>query len=122
MVELFSHNILQKSSVVSANGPCVAIYAFCCLQERESQLNAAEMCSNWQNQWLPVASSPKDAVGVPVSIDEAGVDIVGPFQPSDWLKAHSSGLIRHDVDQAVFKFVAWQIGTYESGRVGFGVR
>ncbi len=25
MVELFSHNILQKSSVVSANGPCVAI-------------------------------------------------------------------------------------------------
>ena len=32
MVELCSHNILQKSSVVSANGPWVAMYAFCCLQ------------------------------------------------------------------------------------------
>ncbi len=61
-------------------------------------------------------------VAVPVSVNEAGVDIVGPLQPSDGLQAHSSGLIGHDVDQAVFKFVAWQIGTYESGRVGFGVR
>lgn len=31
MVELCSHSILQKSSVVSAKGPCVAMYAFCCL-------------------------------------------------------------------------------------------
>lgn len=27
IVELCSHNILQKSSVVSASGPCVATYA-----------------------------------------------------------------------------------------------
>lgn len=61
-------------------------------------------------------------VGAPVSINKAGIDVVGPLQPSDGLQAHSSGLVRHDVDQTVFKFVAWQIGTYESGGVGFGVR
>ena len=33
MVELFSHSIRQKSSVVSARGPWVAIYAFCCLKQ-----------------------------------------------------------------------------------------
>lgn len=33
MVELFSHSIRQKSSVVSARGPCVAMYAFCCLKQ-----------------------------------------------------------------------------------------
>lgn len=32
MVELCSHSILQKSSVVSASGPWVAMYALCCLQ------------------------------------------------------------------------------------------
>lgn len=32
MVELCSHSIRQKSSVVSPNGPWVAMYAFCCLQ------------------------------------------------------------------------------------------
>lgn len=58
---------------------------------------------------------------IPVSIDKAGVDIVGPLQASDWLQADSSGLVGHDVDQTVFKFVTWQVGTYESGRVGFGV-
>lgn len=33
IVELCSQSILQKSSVVSASGPCVAMYAFCCLWE-----------------------------------------------------------------------------------------
>lgn len=35
MVELCSQSILQKSSVVSARGPCVAMYAFCCLYTTE---------------------------------------------------------------------------------------
>lgn len=58
---------------------------------------------------------------VPVSIDEAGIDVVGALQPSDWLKAHSSSLIRHDVHQAVLELVTGQVGTYKPRRVGLGV-
>lgn len=41
----------------------------------------------------------------PVAIDEAGVDVVGPFHSSDGLQTHTVGLEGHDVHQAVFKLV-----------------
>lgn len=50
----------------------------------------------------------------PVSVDEAGVDVVGAIHPSDWLQADAGGLEGHDVHQAVLEFVTWQVGTDES--------
>lgn len=50
----------------------------------------------------------------PVSIDEAGVDVVRALNTSDWLQADPCGLKRHDVAQAVLEFVTWQVGTDES--------
>ena len=50
----------------------------------------------------------------PVSIDKAGIDVVGALRPSDWLQADSGGLERHDVDQAVLELVTRQVGTNES--------
>lgn len=54
------------------------------------------------------------SVASPVSIDEAGVDVVGALHPSDWLQTHPGGLERHDVHQAVLEFVTRQVGTDES--------
>lgn len=50
----------------------------------------------------------------PVAIDEAGVDVVGPLHSSDGLQTHTVGLEGHDVHQAVFKLVTWQVGTDEA--------
>lgn len=57
----------------------------------------------------------------PVSVDEAGVDVIGSFQASDWLQADAGGLVGHDVDQPVLELVAGEVGADEAGRVGFGV-
>lgn len=58
---------------------------------------------------------------LPVSVDEAGVDVVGSFQASDWLQADAGGLVGHDVDQPVLELVAGEVGADEARRVGFGV-
>lgn len=50
----------------------------------------------------------------PVSINEASIDIVRPFQASDWLQTDAGGLIGHDVDQPVLEFVAGKVGTDEA--------
>lgn len=51
---------------------------------------------------------------LPVSVDEAGIDVVGALHPSDWLQADAGGLERHDVHQAVLELVTLQVGTDES--------
>lgn len=58
---------------------------------------------------------------LPVSINEAGIDVVRSFQASDWLQAHACGLVRHDVDQPILELVAGKVGTDETRCVGFGV-
>lgn len=58
---------------------------------------------------------------LPVSIDEAGIDVVRSFQASDWLKADARGLIGHDVHQPILELVTGKVGTDEARRVGFGV-
>lgn len=50
----------------------------------------------------------------PVSVDEAGIDVVGALHPSDWLQADSGGFKRQDVYQTVLEFVTRQVGTDES--------
>lgn len=57
----------------------------------------------------------------PVSVYEAGVDVVGPFQAPDWLQAYARGLVGHDVDQPVLELVAGQVGADEARRVRLGV-
>lgn len=54
------------------------------------------------------------SVFLPVSINEAGVDIVRALHTSDWLKTDARGLKRHDVHQSVLEFVTRQVGTDES--------
>lgn len=54
------------------------------------------------------------SVDLPVSVNEAGVDVVGALHPSDWLQADAGGLERHDIHQAVLEFVTRQVGTDES--------
>lgn len=56
----------------------------------------------------------------PVSINEAGVDVVRPFHSSDWLQTHTRRLVGHDVHQPVLELVAWQVGTYEPRCVSLG--
>lgn len=56
----------------------------------------------------------------PVSINEAGVDVVRPLHSSDWLQTHARGLIGHDVHQPVLELVAWQVGTHEPWCVSLG--
>lgn len=65
--------------------------------------------------------NPDSHTHVPVSIDEAGVNVVGPLHPPDWLQTHTAGLEGHDVDQSVLEFVAWQTSADESGGVCFRV-
>lgn len=57
----------------------------------------------------------------PVSVYEAAVDVVGPFQAPDWLQADTRGLVGHDVDQPVLELVAGQVGADEARRVRLGV-
>lgn len=64
------------------------------------------LCSTFCSEMISVDS--------PVSINEAGVDVVGALHPSDWLQADTGGLERHDVHQAVLEFVTQQVGTDES--------
>ena len=56
----------------------------------------------------------------PVSVDEAGVDVVGALHPSDWLQTDARGLVGHDVDQPVLELIAGQVGAHEARGVGFG--
>lgn len=58
---------------------------------------------------------------LPVSINEAGIDVVRSFQASDWLQADARSLVGHDVDQPILELVAGKVGTDEARRVGFGV-
>lgn len=58
---------------------------------------------------------------LPVSIDETGVDVIGALYSSDWLQADPRGFVRHDVHKAILEFVAWKVGTDESGSVSFRV-
>lgn len=58
---------------------------------------------------------------VPVAIDEAGVDVIGPLHAPDGLQTDSCALVGHDVYQAVLELVTRQIGTDEAGCVGSGV-
>lgn len=58
---------------------------------------------------------------LPVSINEAGIDVVRSFQASDWLQADACGLVGHNVDQPILELVAGKVGTDEARRVGFGV-
>lgn len=58
---------------------------------------------------------------LPVSINEAGIDVIGSFQASDWLQTDARGLVGHDVDQSILELVAGKVGTDEARSVGFGV-
>lgn len=58
---------------------------------------------------------------LPVSINEAGIDVIGSFQASDWLQTDTRGLVGHDVDQSILELVAGKVGTDEARSVGFGV-
>lgn len=51
---------------------------------------------------------------LPVSINEAGVDVIGSFQPSDWLQTDACGLVGHDVDQPILELVAGEVGADEA--------
>lgn len=71
---------------------------------------------------LPLAYfPPSHPSSLPVSVNEAGVDVVGSLQASDWLQADARGLVGHDVDQPILELVARKVGTDEARRVGFGV-
>ena len=50
----------------------------------------------------------------PVSIDEAGVDVVRALHSSDWLQTHARGLVGHDVDQSVLELIARQVGAHKA--------
>lgn len=63
-----------------------------------------------KNSWFPAIS----LLFLPVSINEAGIDVVGSFQASDWLQADARGLVGHDVDQPVLELVAGKVGTDEA--------
>lgn len=65
---------------------------------------------------LPWDLSEK-SLHLPVSINKAGVDVVRAIEASDWLQAHSGGLIWHDVYQPVLEFVAGQVGRHKPGSV-----
>ncbi len=58
---------------------------------------------------------------LPVSINEASIDVVRSFQASDWLQADACGLVGHDVDQPILELVAGKVGADETRCVGFGV-
>lgn len=51
---------------------------------------------------------------LPVTIDKAGINVVGAFDSSNGLKTHSCGLVWHYVDKAVLELVAGEVGTDES--------
>lgn len=65
--------------------------------------------------------SPHTQCLPPVSVYEAGVDVVGPLQAPDWLQADARGLVGHDVDQPVLELVAGQVGADEARCVRLGV-
>ena len=64
MVELFSQSILQKSSVVSARGPCVAMYAFCCLHTHKDTHTNSTRCTHthtsYQHSTTSQQQSPRE--------------------------------------------------------------
>ena len=57
----------------------------------------------------------------PISINEAAIDVVGALDSSNGLQTDPRGLVWHDVHQAILELVAGEIGTDESGRMGFRV-
>lgn len=50
----------------------------------------------------------------PVSINEAGIDVIGALHASDWQQADAARLERQNVEQTVLELVAWQVGTDKS--------
>lgn len=68
-----------------------------------------------------IVSEPDTQRLPPVSVYEAGVDVVGPFQAPDWLQADARSLVGHDVDQPVLELVAGQVGADEARCVRLGV-
>lgn len=60
-------------------------------------------------------------VGSPVSINEAGIDVIRALDTSDWQQADSARLERQNVDETVLEFVTWQVGTDKSWGMRFKV-
>lgn len=58
---------------------------------------------------------------VPISVDQAGVYVIGSFDVPLRLQANSGALVRQNVYQSIFVFVAGKIGRDEPGRVHFDV-
>ena len=52
---------------------------------------------------------------LPVSVDEAGVDVVAALDAPEWLEAHAAGLEGEDVDQTVLELVHGEVGRHEPG-------
>lgn len=92
-----------------------------------SQTNRPTMdvCHHRQHSYaqpnLLLARKADKCYHLPVSVDKTGIDVVRPLHSPDGLKADPRGLVWHDVDKAILEFVAWEVGAYEPGRVGFGV-
>lgn len=57
----------------------------------------------------------------PVAINEASIDVVRTLNSPNGLKTHSCRLVWHYVNKAVLELVAGEVGTDESGCVGFSV-
>ena len=52
---------------------------------------------------------------LPVSVDEAGVDVVAALDAPERLEAHAAGLEGEDVDQTVLELVHGEVGRHEPG-------
>ena len=52
---------------------------------------------------------------LPVSVDEAGVDVVAALDAPERLEAHAAGLEGEDVDQSVLELVHGEVGRYKPG-------
>ena len=52
---------------------------------------------------------------LPVSVDEAGVDVVAALDAPERLEAHAAGLEGEDVDQTVLELVHREVGRHKPG-------
>ena len=52
---------------------------------------------------------------LPVSVDEAGVDVVAALDAPERLEAHAAGLEGEDVDQTVLELVHGEVGRHKPG-------
>ena len=62
-------------------------------------------------------------LALPVSVDEAGVDVVAALDAPERLEAHAAGLEGEDVDQTVLELVHGEVGRHKPGdRLEFEVK